>query len=206
MYFKRAVGGLEPRGVINVSGGALFRGLLRQASGNSRSAALQVMSRLTSRSRRVRPRHGRHPRIFCSRQAGCGRMTRGHTAGRGKARWGQDEAAVGHAPGTPVARSCSPAPGVEVGRVAGDRVYIAIGQLTMHGRGQEADGIGMFRCARDLRNRPALDNAAGYMTATVSAISAATPRSGVTKIIPMRRLGGAGSGPEAPSTCRIGSA
>ena len=88
-------------------------------------------------------------------------MTRGHAAGCGKARLGHDDAALGHAPGTPRRKAAALRQAAEVGRAAGDRVYIAVARLTMHGRGQEAGGVGVFRCAQDLGNRSALDNTAG---------------------------------------------
>jgi hypothetical protein len=59
------------------------------------------------------------------------RMTRGHAAECEKARLGPDDAAVGHAPATPWREAAAMRQTAEVGRTAGDRVYIAIARLAV---------------------------------------------------------------------------
>ena len=73
---------------------------------------------------------------------------------------GHDDAALSAPPGTPRREAAARGQAAEVGRAAGDRVYIAVARLTMNGRGKEADGVGMLRRTQDLGNRPALDDAA----------------------------------------------
>jgi hypothetical protein len=68
------------------------------------------------------------------------RTTRGHAAECEKARWGPDDAAVGHAPGTPRREAAALRQTAQVGRAAGDRVYIAIARLAVHSRSKEAGG------------------------------------------------------------------
>src|ERR1700748_828362 len=67
---------------------------------------------------------------------------------------GNDSEAKGHREG-PRPEAAALRQAAEVGRAAGDRVDIAVARLTVHGRGQEAGGVGVFRCTQDLGNRPA---------------------------------------------------
>ena len=62
LYFKRAVGGYRTSRRYQRICRRLIPRTLHQASGSSRSAVLQIESRVTSRNGRARPRHGRRPR------------------------------------------------------------------------------------------------------------------------------------------------
>jgi hypothetical protein len=123
-FGRRAVGGYRTsRKLPTYSAGMLFRELAHQAGSSSRSAALrQIKCRLTSRCDRVRPRYRRYRRDLVCRKAVRDRMTRGHAAGGGKAGLRHDDAAVGHATGTPRRKAAARRQAAEVGRAAGDRI------------------------------------------------------------------------------------
>ena len=109
-----------------------------------------------------------------------------HAARLGKHRVGEALPAGRHGQAAARREAAARRQAAQVRRAAGDGGDILLRRLVVHGGGEQPGGVRM-RGAAAARRRPALPRSTrpAYITAMRSAISAATPRSWVTKIVPM---------------------